>query len=214
MADTTRTTSTAALAVSPRLVLHGLRESLESAGFAIPVAISSGDDAIPTIPAIRPQLVVVSLRLPPRGGLHVIASLAQVRRDLHIVALVEPGRPEDGERALRAGALGWLDTDTEWTLCLDMLRAAAHGDAIGISVRRRRPLPGAEDRLTRRERQVLDLVLASYSVSDMASELIISPKTVKHHLSAIYAKFGVHSRAEAALAAVQWGLSEIDQASG
>ncbi|MFM8381547.1 MAG: LuxR C-terminal-related transcriptional regulator, partial [Actinomycetota bacterium] len=97
---------------------------------------------------------------------------------------------------------------------LDMLRAAAHGDAIGISVRRRRPLPGAEDRLTRRERQVLDLVLASYSVSDMASELIISPKTVKHHLSAIYAKFGVHSRAEAALAAVQWGLSEIDQASG
>lgn len=214
MAEGTGTTSSVALAVSPRLMLHGLRKSLETAGFAIPVAISSGDDAIPTILSIRPQLVVVSLRLPPLGGLHVIASLARVRKDFHIIAVVDMGRPEDGERALRAGALGWLDTDTEWPTCLDVLRAAAQGDAIGTSVRCRMPLPGAEDHLTRRERQVLELVLASYSVSDMARELIISPKTVKHHLSAIYAKFGVHSRAEATLAAVRWGLAELDQASG
>lgn len=214
MADTTRTTSTAALAVGPRLVSLGLRHGLEVAGFEILVATSTSEHAVGAIPALRPHLVVVSLRLPPHGGLHVIASLAQVRRDLHIIAVVDPGRPEDGERALRAGALGWLDTDTEWPTCLDVLRSAAQGDAVGVTVRRRSALPGVENDLTRRERQVLDLVLASYSVSDMARELVISPKTVKHHLSAIYAKFGVHSRAEVALAAVRRGLSGIDQASG
>lgn len=214
MADDTGTTSTVALAVGPRLVSLGLRHGLEDAGFEILVATSTSEHAIGAIPALRPHLVVVSLRLPPLGGLHVIASLAQVRRDLHIIAVVDMGRPEDGERALRAGALGWLDTNTEWPTCLDVLRAAAQGDAIGTSVRHRMPLPGAEDHLTRRERQVLELVLASFSVSDMARELTISPKTVKHHLSAIYAKFGVHSRAEATLAAVRWGLAELDQASG
>jgi DNA-binding NarL/FixJ family response regulator len=214
MVDTAETTSTAGLAVSPRLVLHALRQGLEAAGFAIPFAISSSDDAIPMILSVRPQVAVISLRLPPRGGLHVMASLAQVRGDLHIVALVDPGRPEDGERALRAGALSWLDADTEWPLCLDVLRAAAHGDAIGTTIRRRTALPGVEEHLTRRERQVLELVLASYSIPDMARELVISPKTVKHHLSAIYAKFGVHSRTEAALTAVRRGISGPDQASG
>lgn len=214
MADSARTRSTAVLAVSPQLLLHGLRLAVETAGFAVPFGISSSVDAVPTILSLRPQLIVVALRLPPLGGLHVIASLAQARSDLHIVALVDPDRPEDGERALRAGALGWLDSDTEWPRCLDVLRAAAHGDTVGSSIRRRMPIPGAEDRLTRRERQVLELVLASHSIPDMARELVVSQKTVKHHLSAIYAKFGVHTRAEAALAAVRQGLSGIDQASG
>lgn len=214
MADTAGTRSKAALAVGPRLLLHGLRTNMEAAGFAIPVAISSSVDAVPTILSLLPQLVVVALRLPPLGGLHVIASLAQVRSDLHIVALVDQDRPEDGERALRAGALGWLDTDTKWPTCLDVMRAAAYGDAIIPSDRRRSSLPGAENDLTRRERQVLELVLSSYSIPDMARELTISPKTVKHHLSAIYTKFGVHTRAEAVLAAVRWGLTEFDQASG
>jgi len=214
MVDTARTTSTAALAISPQLLLHGLRLALETADVAVPFGISSSDDAVPRILSLRPQLVVIASRLPPLGGFHVIASLVQVRRDLHIVALVDQDRPEDGERALRAGALTWLDTDTEWPLCLEVMRAAAHGDAIGTTVRRRMPIPGPEDRLTRRERQVLELLLASYSTPDMARELTISPKTVKHHLSAIYAKFGVHTRAEAALAALRQGGSGLDQASG
>lgn len=214
MTDITGITSTAALAVGPRLVSHGLRHGMEAAGFEILIATSTSEDALRTIPALRPHLVVVSLRLPPLGGLHVIASIAHVRRDLRIIAVVDPGRPEDGERALRAGALGWLDTDTEWLTCLDVLRSAARGDAVGATVHRRAVLPACEKDLTRRERQVLDLVLASYSVSDMARELFISPKTVKHHLSSVYAKLGVHSRTEAALAAVRQGFSAIGQASG
>lgn len=214
MSESMSARSTVALAVSPRLLLDGLRRGLEAADFETGFTTSTSEDAVPAILSLCPALVVVSVRLPPLGGLHVISSISQSRTDLRIVAVAESGRSDDGERALRAGALGWLDTDSEWSACLEVLQSARRGDARLPRRHRRTPLPGVEEILTRRERQVLDLVLASYSIPDMARELVISPKTIKHHLSAVYAKLGVRTRTEAALAAVRQGLPVRDQASG
>jgi DNA-binding NarL/FixJ family response regulator len=177
---------------------------------------NNGTAAISSILTLCPDVVLVSMTLPPYGGLDVISSIVHTRSDLAVVALMNCEASDD-ERALRAGATSCLHLDSPWDQCLKVLRSAAEGDALLVThsqVRltqthnRTSPLfsPAA---LSRREAQVLNLVARGRSVKEIASDMVISPKTVKHHLAATYAKLGVHNRTDAVMTALRQGLLQI-----
>jgi DNA-binding NarL/FixJ family response regulator len=152
--------------------------------------------------------------LPPYGGLDVITSIVHTRSDLPVVALVH-GQASDVERALRAGATSCLHLDSSWDRCLEVLRSAAVGDALlanqpPIQLPQTHNLtPPSQAALSRREAQVLNLVARGRTVKQIASDLVISPKTVKHHLAATYTKLGVHNRTDAVMLALRQGLFQI-----
>lgn len=198
--------------MAPRLLLDCLRDHVRSLAFEIELATARGDDAAEQVISLAPSITVVSLCLPPWGGLHVIGSLSIIRKDLRVVALLDSDSPEEGSRALRCGAMSWISTADSWERCRENLEAAATGDVrLNDSGGQR---PTIADGLSRREHQILNLVYHGRSVQQVAADLTISPRTVKHHLSATYAKLGVHNRTDAVLTALRAGILGRGQASG
>ncbi|MGA0879249.1 MAG: LuxR C-terminal-related transcriptional regulator [Ilumatobacteraceae bacterium] len=199
--------SSIALLVAPRLLLDCLRHRLLCAGWLISAASSEGSDARAEVLSCAPRVVLVSLYLPPVGGLHTIAALTDARADLRIVALLNSVSADDASSALRAGALSWISTEYDWEAGQRTLRAAEVGDVLFGG----NPPSARGDRvlqpiLSRREFQVLTLVHHGRTVKQIAAELVISPKTVKHHLVSIHTKLGVHNRTDAIVQALRRGL--------
>lgn len=196
-----------ALFVAPPLLRDCLRDQLLRDDWAITVSSSEGTAARAKILAAVPTVTVVSLQLPPIGGLHVIAALTDARADLRIVALLNSSSPEDAQRALQAGARTWMSSDHGWGAGHRVIRAAAIGDVVfSGDLPRERIAQGSM--LSRREVQVLNLIRHGHSVKQIAEDLIVSHKTVKHHLASIHSKLGVHNRTDAVLSALRRGLLE------
>ena len=203
---------TIVLAIAPVLLRDGLHHLVSSAGFA--VVTSTGDGALATTSALArgPDVVFVTVTLPPYGGLDVITSISHTRSNLSVVALIDTGSLTDYERALRAGAISCVLLDDPFDHCLHVLQRAANGDAHAtrkskIQVSLRSPIPTTT--LSRREEQVLNLVSRGRTVTQIATDLVISPKTVKHHLTAVYSKLGVHNRTDAVMTALRQGILRI-----
>ncbi len=121
--------------------------------------------------------------------------------------------------ALRAGAAGFLVKDTEPAELLHAVRVAMRGDAlISPSVTRRliaefagRPDPARRpgerlDLLTGREREVMELIAAGRANAEIAARLVVSPLTVKTHVSRIMAKLGARDRSQVVVMAYEYGM--------
>ena len=135
------------------------------------------------------------------------------------LAFVGVGGPDDETvfAAVRAGARGYLLKGATRAEILRTVRAVAAGDAVfGPAIARRlmayfaRPAPAGQDRpfpeLTEREREVLDLVARGRSNAEITAQLVLSPKTIRNHVSNIFAKLEVRDRAEAIVRAREAGL--------
>jgi two-component system NarL family response regulator len=208
----TSASPTIVLAIAPVLLRDGLHHLVSRAGFN--VVTSTGDGALATTSALArgPDVVLVTVTLPPYGGLDVITSISHTRSNLAIVALIDTGSLTDYERALRAGAMSCVLLDDPFDHCLHVLQRATNGDAHANRPPQVNVVPESPfsaPMLSRREEQVLNLVSRGRTVTQIATDMVISPKTVKHHLSATYSKLGVHNRTDAVMTALRQGILRI-----
>jgi len=171
---------------------------------------SDGAEAVRVASALRPDVVLMDLRMPGTDGVSAIAEL--VRRGVPSRVLVLTTYDTDGYvvPAIEAGATGYLLKDAPRDELLRAVRAAARGEsvlspAVAGRLMDRVRVPGA-GLLSPRELQVLDLVAGGRSNHQAAAELFISEATVKTHLLNIYAKLGVGDRAAAVAEAFHRGL--------
>lgn len=177
-----------------------------------------GDAACREARLVRPDVVVMDLNLPGTNGIEatraIVASVPQTK--VLVLTMFEDN--ESVFAAMRAGASGYIVKGAGQGEILRAIRSVAGGEAIfGPSVARRmldffatgghRPadLPAFPE-LTEREREVLDLIAAGHANHAIARRLVISPKTVSNHISAIFAKLHVADRAEAIVRAREAGL--------
>ncbi len=197
------------LADDQTLVRAGFRSILDGED-DIEVVGEAGDgaEAVRTAAALRPDVVLMDVRMPHLDGLaatrEIIASLPDVR----VVILTTFDLDEYVYGALRAGASGFLVKDTEPEELLHGVRVVARGDALlAPSVTRRliaefagrveRPAPNPRlESLTDREREVMTLVAAGLSNDEIAERLVLSPATSKTHVSRIMTKLDVRDRAQ------------------
>lgn len=211
------------------LVRSGFRLILDSYdGLSVVGEARNGEEAVYLAQKLRPDVVLMDIRMPVRNGIDATRDITRspLLAKTHVLVLTTFDIDEYVYDALSAGASGFLLKDAEPDDIVEAIRIVARGDAlIQPSVMRRlvetfvasRPragqgaLSGASARqalgaLTDREREILALVARGMSNEEIASELVISPATVKTHVSRIMGKTGAHDRAQLVVCAYEGGL--------
>ena len=177
-----------------------------------------GQDAEETIASSAPDVVLMDIRMPRCDGLQATERELARQPDLAILMLTTFDADELILDALRLGARGFLLKDTSPTGLVDAIRAVMQGTSVVSpgpitslllqDKRRARPVPAPELGLSPRELQILRLLCAAYSNTEIAEELFVSESTVKTHVSAIMTKMQVPSRLKAVVRAYELGLVE------
>jgi DNA-binding NarL/FixJ family response regulator len=169
---------------------------------------ASGSELLDLVRTARPDVVVTDLRMPDLDGIEVTRALLADQPSLPVLVLTMHDDDESVYGAMRAGARGYLLKGADSTELVATIRAlAAGGTAFGPAVAQRivgfflessqKFTQGAFPELTRREREVLDLLAAGKRNSVIARELSLSEKTVRNHLSSVLAKLHVADRSAA-----------------
>ncbi len=204
------------LADDHALVRLGLQRLLEqSSDIEVAGTADRGDTAVAVTTDTRPDVVLMDLSIPGLGGIEATRRICAAGTESAVVVLTASTDPACVREAIDAGAVGYLVKDTDPAEVVSGVRAAANGDA-PFDPRAARELlsRSASDRpkaeLTNRERQVLDLVAEGLANKLIARRLGISEKTVKAHLTSIFAALGVTDRTQAALWAERYGLRYQD----
>jgi NarL family two-component system response regulator LiaR len=171
---------------------------LELAGEA-----ASGAEAVRVCAEIRPDVVLMDLKLPDLDGIAATRAIRQAHPDIQVIAVTSSHEDELVSEALRAGAIGYLLKDVGIAGLSDAIRAAMAGkptlapEAAQVLLRQRTARTGLQEPLTDREREVLSLMVKGFSNADIASQLVLSRSTINFHVSHILAKLDVTSRTAA-----------------
>jgi DNA-binding NarL/FixJ family response regulator len=187
------------------VVRQGLRALLEVQD-DMTVAGEAGDGpaAISLAESLRPDIVLLDLKLPGMDGVAVLRPLRAA--GLRVLVLTSATEPSAAAAAVRAGAAGVVYKDIDPAALVRAIRSVHDGnmllapEAVGSLVRGSRA-----DTLTAREREVLAGIADGKSNREIARLLRVSEKTVKAHVSAVLAKLGVQDRTQAAVYAVRHG---------
>ncbi|MEV4466864.1 response regulator transcription factor [Micromonospora echinofusca] len=172
--------------------LLGLESDLEVVAEA-----SDGRAAVTAALAHRPDVAVVDLQMPALDGLEVTAELARVLPACKVVILTGHGRPPHLQRALAAGAKGFLPKGAPGGTLADVIRRVHAGGRYVDPALAADALTAPECPLTPRELDVLRLAEYDTPVAEVARRTHLSAGTVRNHLSAAVSKLRVANRAEA-----------------
>jgi DNA-binding NarL/FixJ family response regulator len=191
----------------------GVRRSLEwllksSTEFACVGACGSAEEALRLLPKAAPQVVLMDINLPNRSGIECTARLKELAPGAQVVMITVYDESEKVFNALRAGASGYILKRAAPERILQAIREVhAGGVPMSSEIARkvlgafREPAPAAsdEERLSRREQEILESLAQGCSNKEIADKLSISIETVTWHLRHIYGKLHVRSRTQAAL---------------
>ena len=191
------------------------RDDIEVVGEA-----SDGADAVDLARTLRPDVILMDIRMPGLDGLEATRQIAADPElaGVHVVILTTFGLDEYLFDALRFGASGFLVKDTEPADLATAVRVVAQGDSLispsmtrklvaEFASRAKEPHPAAElDAITQREREVMALVADGLTNDEIAQKLYMSPATVRTHVSRAMTKLGVRDRAQLVVLAYETGL--------
>jgi two-component system nitrate/nitrite response regulator NarL len=205
------------------LVRRGIEELLRSRGVQVVASVSSGEEGLRRARELASDIILLDVKMPGMTGVETLKQLRASGVSAPVVMLTMSREDADLGAALRGGAQGYLLKDIEPEELVPALEAVMQGDKVvarelvgtlarivgedrGAEPNARRPAaPFAE--LTPREREILECIADGFSNKMVARALDITDGTVKLHVKAILRKLGARSRVEAAVAAVEHGLS-------
>jgi DNA-binding NarL/FixJ family response regulator len=169
-----------------------------------------GAEAVRLARALKPDVILMDLRMPGMDGVTAITELARYGVPARVLVLTTYDTDSYVQSAIDAGATGYLLKDAPRAELLRAVQAAAHGQAVlspSVAARLMNRVRTSEpERLSDREVEVLGLIAAGTTNREAAAKLFISEATVKTHLLHIYAKLGVSDRAAAVAEAFNRGL--------
>jgi DNA-binding NarL/FixJ family response regulator len=198
----------------------GLRTLLEEQSVEIVGEAANGDDAVRLVQEHAPDVVLMDLEMPGKGGIEATREIAAAAPLTRVVVLTISDQDADVMDAVVAGACGYLLKDATVQELLRGIGAASMGESLispsiaaKVLQRVRAASPDIEAaealvaRLSDRELQVLKLIANGKDNAEIARELFISAKTVKNHISNILLKLSIENRIQAAVYAVRSGLA-------
>jgi len=210
------------IADDEHLMRAGLAELLSSdPTIEVVGQASTGSEAVEQASRLRPDVVLMDVRMPDSDGIAATAELARVAPSVRVLMLTTFEQDDYIFPSLRAGASGFLLKRTRPEDLIAAVHCIAAGDALlSPSVTRRvverlaqQPVPRLGDQamigsLTTRERQVLQLVARGLSNQEIASSLVIEESTVRTHVKRILMKLELRDRIQAVIFAYETGLTQ------
>jgi two-component system NarL family response regulator len=200
------------LADDHAIVRNGVAQILnDEQGIMVVAAAADGAEAVELFARDRPDVALIDLRMPKLEGVQVVEQIRERFPNAVIVILTTYDTDNDIERALRAGAKAYLVKDVSPQELVACVRAV-HAGRTWVSPRIAAKMVAhvTNVRITRRELAVLRLLAVGNSNREIGDALGISEGTVKIHVTHLYAKLEVTSRAEAINTALRRGLVRID----
>jgi DNA-binding NarL/FixJ family response regulator len=209
-----------ALVDDQALVRAGLARILSPAdGFDVVAECPDGRSAVEELPALRPDVVLMDVRMPTLDGIEATAQLRETDEPLTVLVLTTFGEDEVLWGAIEAGAAGFVLKDSTAEDLIAAVRAVAGGAAWfdpAVAPRmldryRRVVAPAARDAarldtLTDREHDVLRLMARGATNAEIGATLFVAEATVKTHVGSIFGKLGVRDRAAAIVFAYDHGV--------
>src|SRR6266852_3092857 len=183
---------------------------------------ATGDEAIAQAADLQPDVLLMDLQMPGTNGIEATRHIRQTSPHIAILVLTMFSDDDSVFTALRAGAQGYVLKGADRAELLRAITAVSRGEAIfspTIAQRLMRhfaPLsaermPTLFPELTDRERGILELIAQGRSNTEIAGRLVLSPKTVRNHISNILSKLQVADRAQAIIRAREAGLGESQE---
>jgi DNA-binding NarL/FixJ family response regulator len=202
-----------AIADDHRLMLDGIKRALETApDIKVVGEAMTGEELVALVPRVRPDVVILDMRMPKGDGLTTLRVLQKSHPELKVIMLSMFDDPENIEKALGYGAAGYVVKSINPLDLASTIRGVFEGtvyhtrstsSSVGAGEAAAPATPGG---LTNRELAILKLVAEGLPNLDIASKLFVTEQTVKFHLSNIYRKLGVGNRTEATRYAYKNGL--------
>lgn len=203
------------------VVRHGLRFVLaQEDGIETVGECEDGSRALAVIPALRPDVVLLDMRMPGTDGLEVLRRVCREGSRPAFVVLTSFEDQDQVIEALRAGAVAYVSKTADVGVVVNAIREAAAGRSVldpGVAAMlvrevRQGPERSPLDVLSQRERDVLAGLARGKSNREIARALTIGEETVKSHVTSILAKLRVADRTQAAIFGLQHGVVPLDQA--
>jgi len=204
------------------LVRTGFRLFLETQpGLAVVGEAGDGEEAIQRVRELRPDVVLMDIRMPTMDGVEATAKLTSgaIEPAPRVLVLTTFDLDEYVFGALRAGAAGFLLKDAPRERLIEAIRVVHSGEALlSPSITRRliedfatrsdpiKPAAAVLAELTPREREVLVLVAHGLSNAEIAARLVVTEATVKSHVGAVLLKLGLRDRVQAVVFAYEHGI--------
>jgi DNA-binding NarL/FixJ family response regulator len=200
------------------LVRKGVHSLLElSEEIEVIAEAADGAEAIRAIPEVKPDVVLLDMRMPGKSGLDVLRELSEADQLPPTIILTTFDDDELLLAGIRAGAKGYLLKDVALAELVNAVKTVAEGGSVVKPAITQRLLKGLEnlqtdfysldrpDPLTERETEILRLMAGGYSNKEIANSLGVAEGTVKNHVSNILSKMGVRDRTRAVLKAFELG---------
>jgi DNA-binding NarL/FixJ family response regulator len=180
---------------------------------------ANGEEVLKQAATLRPDVILMDIQMPGLNGVDATKLILRADPDIGIVVLTMFEDDDLVFAAMRAGARGYILKGADQTEILRAIGAAVRGEALfGAPIAKRlthffsapRSSPSAQafPELTGREREVLDLIAQGYSNREIAERFVLSPRTVRNHISSIFSKLQVADRARAIVLAREAGLGQ------
>jgi DNA-binding NarL/FixJ family response regulator len=189
------------------LVRRGVRELLESEGdIEVVGEASTAAEALARVPAVRPQVAVLDVRLPDGDGVTVCRDLRSLLPELACLMLTSFSDDEALLGAVMAGAAGYVLKDIRGGDLVGAVRTVAAGGSLldarstaHVLARLREKPKDPLDVLTEQERKILDLIGEGLTNRQIGERMYLAEKTVKNHVSSLLSKLGLQRRTQAAV---------------
>jgi len=179
---------------------------------------STGDEAISKSEILQPDIILMDIQMPGVNGIEATRRISYTSPNIGIIIVTMFEDDDSVFSAMRAGARGYILKESDKEEVLRAIRAVASGEAIfSPAIAKRmvsffsRPLqePGQLfPELTKREREILDLIARGENNAGISQRLVLSPHTVRNHISNIFSKLQIADRAEAIIRAREAGLGQ------
>ena len=187
-------------------ILHQGESDLEVVGEA-----GDGLEAVAAWRTLRPTVTIMDLQLPGLSGVEAIAAIRREDPEARVLVLTTFDGDADIQRALEAGARGYLLKSVRRAILIEAVRAVAAGQRYLPPATAARLVEGLEaERLTPRELDVLRLLARGQRNREIADELGLAEPTVKIHVNSLLRKLQVKDRTEATVVALRRGLVHLD----